>query len=165
MKKTIFLLLLIPVAFSVSAQIDGASYNDMIVDEQTKIGNKIVGFSTAESNEDMELAHTILLQQVDASIAVIQKLGAWKGDGALQSSTLRLFNFYKSIVSVEYREILNLMKKEELSEADAARLDAITADIVAREATYDNDFAAQQEAFAARNGFDLTPAEEYPSDY
>jgi hypothetical protein len=127
----------------------------MIVDEQVKIGTEITDFTNAESNEDMELALKILIQQTDASIDAVQKLGAWKGDGALQNSALQLFKFYKAVAEKEYREMLNILKKEVVSDTDATHLDAIIADIQLREQKFDDDFAYQQKDFAKRNGFTL----------
>lgn len=157
MKKIVSLLLLIPVSFCVWAQTSGTEYNDLIVDEQTKIGEKIIAFSSAETNEDMELALKVMIEQIDASIATVKNIGNWKGDASLKNSAIGLFNFYRSIATVEYRELLNILKHDEISESDAARMDAIMADITKREEKFDADFAYNQEEFAKRNNFTLEP--------
>lgn len=155
MRTTLFLLLLLTFSFTASAQEDASDYNNMIVDEQTKIGNRIVDFSNAESNEDMQLAHKILLQQIDESLSVIEKLGAWQGDGALQNSSIQLFNFYKSIASIEYKEIMEMLNKDQLSEEEISHYDVIQTNITSREEKLDADFAFRQEEFAKRWGFTL----------
>jgi len=165
MKKLAFLLLLIPFAFSAFAQADAIEYNDMIVGEQTKIYTKIADFSNAESNEDMELALKILQQQIEASIAAVKKLGAWHEDAALQASTLRLFDFYKTITITEYREMLDIMKHEQLTQEDVSRLEVLQDAVVEKEKKHDDDFAYNQDAFAKRWGFELAPIVEEPADY
>ena len=158
MKKFFLLLLIIP--FAASAQKSAIDYNDMIVEEQTKIGQKIIDFNYAvESDADMEMPLKLTLAQIDASIAAIENLSTWEDGAALKSSALQLFKFYKSIVSVEYREMVNILYHENLSDADVNRLNELMASVSEREKKYDDDFQRVQEAFAKRWNIDLVPNE------
>ena len=158
MKKFFLLLLIIP--FAASAQKSAIDYNDMIVEEQTKIGQKIIDFNYAvESDADMEMPLKLTLAQIDVSIAAIEKLSTWEDGAALKSSALQLFKFYKSIVSVEYREMVNILYHENLSDADVNRLNELMASVSEREKKYDDDFQRVQEAFAKRWNIDLVPNE------
>lgn len=158
MKKLICLLLVISSALSVFAQKDAIEYNDMIVDEQNKIGQKIIDFNYAvESGGDMEMPLKLTLAQIDASIATLQKMSTWEDGAALKASAIELFKFYKSIVSVEYREMVNILYHENLSEADINRLDELMANVSEKEKKYDADFQKAQEAYAKRWNIDLIP--------
>lgn len=159
MRKFISLFVLISFTLSVSAQKDATEYNDIIIDEQTKIGEKIVNFSNAQTNEDMDLALKILEKQVGVSIETLNNLGGWNGDKDFLNSAHTLFNFYKEIASSDYRKMLDILIHEELTEEDVEKLNIIAADISAREKAFDDDFAIKQEEFAKRNGFTLAPVE------
>ena len=160
MKKISLLLLLFPIALSVFAQKTATEYNDKIVDEQNKIGQRIINFNYAiEAGEEMDLPLKLILEQINVSIEVLEKLKPWEDGKVLKSSALELFKFYKSIVSKEYSEMVNILKHEKISEEDSARLNTIVTDISAREKKLDDDFAAAQEAFAKRWNIELAPSE------
>jgi len=156
MKKILAALLSFILTFSAFAQKSAIELNDIIVDEQNKIGQRIIDFNYAvEAGEDMNLPLQLILEQTKASISVVENLKHIEGSESLKKTALALFNFYKSIVAKEYREMVDIVKKTDVSDADVTRLNEILADISAREEKIDADFAAQQEAFAQRNGFTL----------
>ncbi len=158
MKKLFLLLLVIP--FAASAQTTAVEYNDIIVDEQNKIGQRIIDFNYAvESGEEMDMPLKLILEQIAVSIEVVEKVNPWEDGAALKNSALSLFRFYKSIVSKEYQEMVDILKKENIAESDVTRLDKLLADITEREAKLDADFSYQQEAFAKRWNIELTPSE------
>lgn len=153
MKNLLLLLLVIP--FAASAQTSAIEFNDMIVEEQTKIGQRIIDFNTAvENSAPTDLPLQLTLDQTKASIAVVEKL-SWQDGAALKKSALELFKFYQSIVANEYVEMVKIVEKPELVDADITRINELLASITDREAVLDADFAAQQEAFAKLNGFTL----------
>lgn len=158
MKKLLLLLLFIP--FAASAQKTAVEYNDIIVDEQSKIGQRIIDFNYAvEAGEEMDLPLKLILEQIDISIAVVEKVKPWEDGAALKSSALSLFKFYKSIVAKEYSEMVGILKKENIAESDVARLDELLASITEREEKLDADFSYQQETFAKRWNIELAPSE------
>ncbi len=160
MKKIFLLLLTIPFAFSAFAQKTATEYNDKIVDEQNKIGQRIIDFNYAvEAGEEMDLPLNLILEQINVSIEVLENLKPWEDGKALKNSALELFKFYKSIVSKEYREMVDILKHAEISETDAARLNTIMADVAEREKKVDYDFSTSQEAFAKRWNIELAPSE------
>lgn len=162
MKKAISVILALIPVFAAFAQTDAIGYNDMIVGEQIKIGTEMNDFVNAESNEAYDLNYKILLQQIDASIDVLQNMGPWQGDATLQTSALNLFKFYKAITLKEYKEFLIILKKrdEEITDADIEYMQALEAGITEKEKAYDDDFSYQQEAFAKRWNFELQGVEE-----
>jgi hypothetical protein len=160
MKKLFLLLLVIPFTFSAFAQTTAVEYNDLIVDEQNKIGQRIIDFNYAvEAGEEMDLPLKLILEQINVSIEVVEKVKPWEDGAALKSSALSLFRFYKSIVAKEYQEMVNILKKENIAESDVAQLDVLLASITEREAKLDADFAYQQETFAKRWNIELAPSE------
>ncbi|MGE0635181.1 MAG: hypothetical protein AB7P01_01980 [Bacteroidia bacterium] len=155
MKKLLLLLLITPFALSVFAQTSALEFNDNIVEEQNKIGQRIIDFNYAvEAGTDTDLPLQLTLEQTKASIAVIEKL-SWQDGAALKKSAIELFKFYQSIVANEYVEMVKIIEKPDLSEADITRLNELLASITEREAKLDADFAAQQDAFAKLNNFTL----------
>jgi hypothetical protein len=159
MKKFFLLLLVIPFALSASAQKDALEFNDIIVGEQTKIGQKLIDFNYAvEAGTDTDLPLKLTLEQIKVSLAEVEKI-SWQDGAALKKSAIELFKFYQSIVSNEYVEMVNIIEKPELSEADITRVNELMASITEREAKLDAEFAAQQEAFAKLNNFTLTENE------
>ncbi len=153
MKKLFLLLLVIP--FAASAQKDVLEFNDIIVEEQTKIGQRLIDFNYAvEAGTDTDMPLKLTLEQVKVSIAVVEKL-SWQDGAALKKSALALFDFYKSIVSNEYKEMVSIINHPELSEGDITQLNELIASITEREEKLDADFAAEQEAFAKMNNFTL----------
>lgn len=160
MKKLLLLLLVIPFTISAFAQSSAVEFNDLIVDEQNKIGQRIIDFNYAvEAGDEMDLPLKLILEQINVSIEVVEKVKPWEDGAELKSSALSLFRFYKSIVAKEYQEMVNILKKENIESSDVTRLDAILADISAREEKLDADFSAKQEAFAKRWNIELAPSE------
>jgi len=157
MKNLLLLLLVIP--FFASAQKDALEFNDIIVGEQTKIGQKLIDFNYAvEAGTDTDLPLKLTLEQIKVSLAEVEKV-SWQDGAALKKSAIELFKFYQSIVSNEYVEMVNIIEKPDLTEADITRVDALMASITEREGKLDAEFAAQQEAFAKLNNFTLTENE------
>ncbi|MCG3165316.1 MAG: hypothetical protein POELPBGB_01078 [Bacteroidia bacterium] len=153
MKQLLLLLLIIP--FAASAQKSAIEFNDIIVGEQNKIGQRIIDFNYAvETDTDTDLPLKLTLEQIKASLAEVEKI-SWQDGAALKNSAIALFNFYQSIVSNEYVEMVKIIDKPELSQGDITRINELLASITEREAKLDAEFATQQEAFAKLNGFTL----------
>lgn len=157
MKKPILIFLTFFSSVILFAQKSAVDYNDMIVDEQAKIGEKITNYSYSESPEKSVLNYNALVQQINVSIATIEKLGAWQDDDSFRQATLRLFRFYKSIIENEYKQFLAIMRKpdDQITEADFAQMDKLDMEIQQKEKKFDDDFLNAQIAFAKRWGFTL----------
>lgn len=153
MKNLLLLLLLIP--FAASAQTSALEFNDKIVEEQTKIGQRLIDFNYAvEAGTDTDMPLQLTLEQVKASLAVVEKL-SWQDGGPLKKSAVELFKFYQGIVSNEYVEMIKIVEKPQLLDADIKRMNELLASITEREGKLDAEFAYQQESFAKLNNFTL----------
>lgn len=157
MKNLLLLLLVIP--FAASAQTSAIEFNDKIVEEQNKIGQRLIDFNAAvEAGTSTDLPLKLTLEQTKASLAIVEKL-SWQDGAGLRNSAIELFKFYQSIVANEYVEMVKIIEKPDLSEADVTRLNELMASITDREGKLDAEFAAQQDKFAELNGFTLEPNE------
>jgi hypothetical protein len=160
MKSLLFLLLLIPVGSIAQKITDPVTYNDKIVQYQDNIGYAMVAMnehigtneSTLSSAEELRLD---LLKIILESIAGIKKMQAFDGNDDMRKAGLALFQFYEKAVSTDYREAINILYKEDLSEDDITVLEGIVAKITEEESEFDIAFEEAQTAFAKKHNIDL----------
>ena len=158
--KNILIALLTLSFFAVSAQKfeSAIEFNDFIIDEQTKIGEKIVILMDEfeiGTRESAKVKHQELIVQTKASLRALQSVKSFTGGARFKQASLSLFNFYQSICETEYARMIDIYFSEDYSDEDVAELTKMMEDITAREKAYDEEFAAAQEEFAKANGFDL----------
>lgn len=128
-------------------------YNNEIIDNQSKIIQKIINLSNSFDKRDaneMENLYQVLKKQIDESIDTISNLDEYEGNTQFRDASIKLFKFYQSVVGKEYREMIDILKKKdsELSQKDVDRIDALTIDISKREEGLDEEFAKVQKEFA-----------------
>lgn len=161
MKNSILVLLILFSATSLFANADEAvSYNDKIIAEQTKIGEQIMAFSGTVN----EFSLQSLREQIDKSIAVLNKMKPYKGNKSLLNNAKKLFKFYASITDGEYKEMLKLIEHRNKYTDDElkTKLDKLSEKISKQEKLLDANFQRAQKEFALEYGFTLTtnPLEE-----
>lgn len=157
-----FLFLSVVFPWTLKAQMTAIEYNDFIVNEQNKIGVKIIDFTTALDALDFTLAETnlgLLQERVNEVIKNVEDQGPYPNNDGLYTAVLDLFRFYKTIVNNEYREILTTLQKESLETNDFDRLNILVASITDREKLVDEAFQSAQQKFASDNNFELTENE------
>lgn len=136
---------------------DAIDYNDKIVTEQTKIGNQILAFSEAPTDESL----ASLQKQASSSLADLNEMKPFEKNAELLNSAKVLFQFYIDVTNNEYAKILDLFKnstkykQEELIE----KINVYIAAIGAKEKNIDQNFSVAQNAFAKKFGFSLTDNE------
>lgn len=136
------------------------NYNDQIVDYQGKIIEKMLALSdTFQQNNPgvMDTKLKALQLQINESLAGLKQMKDFKGNTRLRDGAITLFEFYQSIASTEYQEIINILSlgAENISEGDRNRLIEIQQDITAREAEFDKELQAAQQEFATAYGIDI----------
>lgn len=136
------------------------NYNDQIVDYQGKIIEKMLALSdTFQQNNPgvMDAKLKALQLQIDESLAGIKQMKDFKGNIRLRDGAIALFEFYQSIASTEYPEIINILSLgvENITDGDRQRLLDIQKDITEREAQFDNELQAAQKEFAMVYGIDI----------
>lgn len=163
MKNLIFAFLLLFINYNAIAQANqkAIDYNDKIVEEQDKIGEKIISFNAVvgdntSAKTQAEASLKEILSTVDAAISATEKLGAFDGNNELQTSALNLFKFYKKCMSSDYSAMINIVYKESPTEADYAELEKVLKKVTDEEKVVDADFQKAQENFSKKYNFTLT---------
>lgn len=135
-------------------------YNDYIVAEQDKIGEKIMEFNTLieDLNSTKELANNKIqevLKVIKSSIAAIEKLSDFEGNKELRQTTLDLFKYYEKCIGVYYVEIINIIYAAELTDDSTVQLQKIMDKITSEEKILDENFSKAQNNFAKAHNFQL----------
>jgi len=154
------LLLLLPLGSLAQKITEPVEYNDKIVGYQNNIGYKMLAMNEYIGGEDSnkERAHSLrleLLQTTKESISGVQKMPSFQGNDELRQSAIELFKFYQRVVENEYKQMIDILYSEELSEDDIATLEEMVNKITIEEGTYDENFQAAQEAFAKKHNLEL----------
>lgn len=132
-------------------------YNDAIIGEQTKISRVMLDMANNFS-ADLEKSEALrqdLVEQCKLSIEAVKKLPAYKGDTRFRDAGVALFTFYKEISEKEYKEMIDVLKKDKIEEADIKLLEALQIKIGEREEPLDAEFQAAQKAFARKHNLSL----------
>ncbi len=155
MKHFFILCIAVITSFSVFAtnSDDALAYNDKIVSEQTKIGERILAFSTDPNEFSLKQIKT----QSDESLSVLSSMKPIDGNKDFLNAAKALFKFYGSITKDEYKKILAILQqKDKYSQEQLnAKIGEYTASISKKENPLDNNFQTAQIAFAKKYGFTL----------
>jgi hypothetical protein len=133
-------------------------YNNKIVDQQSRIVKSMLDFSKTFDSKDTELMekkHKELLDVIGAVITETKGLAPFEGSAGFKDAALKLFEFYRDISKKEYKEMIEIFKKEQITQADVDRIDELNDDISAREKVLDDEFQKIQEKFAEQYGIPL----------
>lgn len=134
-----------------------AQYNDYIVNRQTELMRKVSDFGVALGT-DIDSARTMLdgfTRQTGTMIDEIKGMPAYKGDSSLREAAIRSFSFYKRVFEEDYMDIINIRKKEEMTQDDASEIQRIITKITREEEGLDKAFHNAQNAFAKKNNMKL----------
>ncbi len=136
------------------------NYNDRIVGYQGKIIEKMLDLSNTFQKGDPAVMDTklkVLQLQINESLAGVSQMQDFKGNTRLRDGAVALFEFYQSIASTEYPEIINILSlgAENITDSDRDRLLEMQKDITEREAKFDNELQAAQKEFALVYDIDI----------
>jgi len=134
-------------------------YNDKIIGLQSKIMRSMIDFSKTFSTNDKALMgkkYTELLASIDSALRGAEALQPFNGSSEFRDAAIRLFEFYDDVAKNEYGEIVAIFHKDNVTQADADRIQELAEDISEREGVLDQQFATVQKAFAKKNGILLT---------
>lgn len=162
-KALIFLVVNTLVAYSCgNTKKQAVEFNNKIVDSQSVIVKKMLDLSSDEATNDtsiMEQKRLELISTIDQSIQVVKNIKPFRYGEEFQNAALQLFNFYKQVANNEYREIIEILKKENINADDQERLKAINDKISKEEKVLDEKFMNKQREFATKYGFSLVDNE------
>ncbi|MCX7736420.1 MAG: hypothetical protein N2319_06870 [Candidatus Kapabacteria bacterium] len=159
-RKFIFILSLI-IFFSCSSQRkDAIEYNDKIINEQNKIIEKAITFTSSFETRNyntIDSLRLLLLSQIESSIEEVSKMQAFDGYDSLRLAALDLFNFYKKVYENEFKEITQIITKDslEITEDDIIRHNILTRKIKNEEIIFDNNFQKTQQSFAKKYNLNI----------
>lgn len=154
MKTLSLVLTLILFSFtSYSANDEAIQYNDKIVEEQSKVAEKILDFS-ANPNES---TLSEIKQQAASGLDVLKKMKAFDKNKSFLEAAKSLFEFYYSITENEYKQSLDLLSKltPENQAETVTKLNKLLAVITDKEKILDEKFKEEQQKFADKYGFNL----------
>lgn len=129
-------------------------YNDFIVKLQEKTIRKTLALGEVLVKGDSLAIHKSFDEfgtQAKASLDELKKLDTFEGEAELRDNALKLFQFYVTIYEKDYKEMIDLVTKKEISEKDLKRVDEIVAKVAADETQFDAGFAAAQQTFAKKH--------------
>jgi hypothetical protein len=132
-----------------------SEYNDAIVIEQNKIIALVL--EMYNSSDDIDLAEASrlkIIEQCKKSIDIVGAMEPYDGNTDLRDAAINLFKFYKDIASVEFKRLIELLNKEELTDVDYEEIDVIDMNVSSRETPLDEAFAKAQRDFS--NKYNLT---------
>jgi hypothetical protein len=137
---------------------NAVAYNEKIIGLQSKILKVMIDLSNTFESRDgakMEQKRTQLLKTIQGALKQAEKIKPYKGDSTFRDAGIELFKFYEDITKKEYLQIINILKKEEITPEDEQELQKVTEVIAKREEAYDRSFQGAQRAFASKHGLIL----------
>jgi hypothetical protein len=159
MKNLLFALLLLPLATAAQTK-EPIVYNDKIVGYQNDVVNEMLNLNASINQEgsthaSIEAQRLQLLKTAQRSISDTQKMQAFEGNSELRDAAVSLFKFYDGVIRTEYKQMIDIIYKEEITEDDLTELNALVVRITEEEITFDERFKKAQSAFARTHGLDL----------
>jgi hypothetical protein len=162
MLKSIMLLFVIALSSAVSAQTftNAVDYNDHIVGLQNEIGLKMIAFNEQVSSEYANTESVMpyyddLLKTTQDVIKKLEKVKPFEKNVELKNAAMDLFRYYETTISVDYKEMIQLIFGGELDEAAMTRVQELLVKVTEAEAVVDTKFKSAQEAYAKKYNIDL----------
>lgn len=160
MKKKLIISLIIVIFIITSCGKSGSAldYNNKITDIQSKVIKKIITLSNSlkSNNTDLMQRHlTELQQQTTASADELINLPEFDGGNDFYNSAMDLFEFYESICSNEFQEMVDILSRTQsgISAVDLSRLQDLQRIVQEEEAVLDRKLLTSQKSFAKLYGF------------
>jgi hypothetical protein len=160
MKKMMWagLLLIFILTGCDSNKMTAVEYNNVIIDEHTKISKNIIEMA-AYFETDISKSESIraqMVSQCDSSLKKLEALPDYKGNTEFRDAGVSIFKFYLEISKNEYKEMLQILAKDDdIEMEDILRLTKIENDLATKEQALDTRFKKAQESFAKEHNFSL----------
>lgn len=135
-----------------SQLMEAYSYNQLIINEQSKIGSEAFYFIKKVDSLNLK----ILQFQIKKSIAVVENSKVFNNETEFQQAAIELFNHYLKTSREVYPELIKIVEDPELDYKDfKAKKDALVKKAAADEKIANAKFALVQEKFAKKYGIKL----------
>lgn len=138
-------------------------YNDSIIAAQNRIIEKFLAFGQSFDG-GMDQAESIRQETIkvcEASIKTVSSMKPYEGDNSLRQAALDLFKFYKEVSSNEFKQLQDILMKDDIGMDDLTEMDEINKQISEKETVFDEKLKAAQETFAAKHGFMIESKNKY----
>lgn len=141
-------------------------YNDSIINLENPLAEKENAFidqlSADKAAEDMKKAYDELVQQTETAVAGIEKIEAFDNNSTFRDAAKEYFGTFKSIVTNEYKSILELASKspEEITDEDSKKYEELLAAVEAKSEKALAKIQAEQTTFAAKYKFEIEKDKE-----
>jgi hypothetical protein len=161
MKKLVYLLFIVAVAATTGCEkkLTATEYNNKIIDEQGKVLNLVLDFTAKVDESDMKGARLLLEKtgvQCDSSIKTIEAMGPFDDDASFKDAAIDLFKFYKRAFATDYKELLDIIEKEEPTMEDLDRVNVIVKKVSDEEMVLDDKVQKVQKEFADKHDVKIT---------
>lgn len=139
---------------------EAIKYNDGIIAKndtiQSKIGELIDTYDHYQA-EEMDAAYSKALQSVNDGIDFVTKLKPFAEDASFKNGALELFNAYKSVLEVEHKRAIELMKlpEDKYGEDEVAEFDKLREAINKKGVAELENLRKIQEKFAKTHQFTI----------
>jgi hypothetical protein len=133
-------------------------YNNRIVGLQEQVVRQMMEFSKSfESNDPalMEEKRMELLGTIKDALRDLDDLEPFEGSTEFRDAARRLLEFYRDTCDAEYKDIIDVYRKSEITQEDVDRVSAINEKIVGKEKDLSDAFLAAQQGFASGYGMKL----------
>ena len=164
MRNFIFTLLLSLPLFNITLgqTIEQAiTYNDAIIDKNDEIITQIELLMDVYDKyipEEMDKAYNSALSKTQESIEFVNTLRAFKREASFKEGALKMFNTYKSILKVEHKRIIELLKLPDahFGEKEVAEFNQLTELANKKVEEELNKLILIQEKFAKTHQFEIS---------
>ena len=161
MKKLVYLLFIVAVAATTGCEkkLTATEYNNKIIDEQGKVLDLVLDFTAKVDESDMKGARLLLEKtgvQCDSSIKTIEAMGPFDDDASFKDAAIDLFKFYKRAFATDYKELLDIIEKEEPTMEDLDRVNVIVKKVSDEEMVLDDKVQKVQKEIADKHDVKIT---------
>lgn len=152
MKRIIFFSVLVIALAGCSgfSTISAVDYNNTIIAQQDKIVDPMINIIQELKNGDTKESRKIMAETkivCDSSIAILEKLGPYKGDDAFRQKALELFKFYKKMFGEDFPKMIDIVETDTTFDSDI-KIDELTDKMVADGSKLEDEMLVLQQKFA-----------------
>lgn len=155
MRSLLFSFFAICISNSMLAQsnlMEAYSYNQMIINEQSRIGSE--AFYFIKNADSLNLK--IMVFQAKKSIKVVENTKVFNNETEFQQAAIELFKHYLKTAETVYPELLKIVEDPDLEYKDfKVKKDAIVKNAAAEDKAANAKFVLVQEKFAKKYGIKL----------
>ncbi len=135
-----------------SQLMEAYSYNQLIINEQSKIGSEAFYFIKKVDSLNLR----ILQFQIKKSIKVVENAKVFKDEIEFQQAAIELFKHYLETSETIYPELIKIVEDPELEYKDfKVKKEALTKKAAASDKIANDKFVIVQEKFAKKYGIKL----------